>query len=313
MGALVLAALSAVAYGVSDFVGGLRSRSAHPMWVTFVCYVVLLAGVLAWLPFRPGTPTPSDLVWGAVAGVGTGVGTMLLMRGLSVGAMHVAAPVAAVVAAALPVTAAVLTGERPAPLAWAGILAALPAVWLVAAGGSDSAGDESGGVHAAGLARGADAPEPGTDTAAPAASGSRRSRLPEGALDGALAGLAFAAFFYALSRTDPAAGGWPLVAVEVAAVASVGVLILVARPSGRLREAWSAWPMGVLAVFGTVLYFLAAQQGMLSLVVVVASLYPAFTVLLAMTVLREHPTRSQAVGLALAAGSVVLIALGGSA
>jgi len=82
------------------------------------------------------------------------------------------------------------------------------------------------------------------------------------------------------------------------------------RPPGRLRDGSGAWVMGVLALVATVLYFVATHAGMLSLVVVVTSLYPAFTVLLAVAVLRERPTARQIVGLVLAAASVVLIAVG---
>ena len=62
MNALLIAFASAVAYVVSDFVGGLRSRSAHFVWVTLVSQCVLTVGVIGWvLGFRPGTPTPSAI------------------------------------------------------------------------------------------------------------------------------------------------------------------------------------------------------------------------------------------------------------
>lgn len=292
MNALLIAFASAVAYGVSDFVGGLRSRSAHFVWVTLVSQCVLTVGVIGWvLGFRPGTPTPSAIAWGMLGAVGHVLGSLMLMRGLAAGAMHVAGPLSAVVGAALPVVVGVVGGERPSALSWVGVAAALPAVWLVAAGGREEAPDVAAGPGVA------------------AASGLGRG-LPEGGRDGVLAGLGFAVFYVALARPDASAGGWPLVALEVTAlVLLVGVAAWL-RPPGRLRDGSGAWVMGVLALVATVLYFVATHAGMLSLVVVVTSLYPAFTVLLAVAVLRERPTARQIVGLVLAAASVVLIAVG---
>lgn len=290
MSPLLIAALSAVVYGVSDFVGGLRSRSAHFVWVSLVSQCVLTVGVLGWVVgFRPGTPTASDLAWGMLAGVGHVLGTLMLMRGLAAGAMHVAGPLSAVVGSALPVLVGVLDGDRPSPLSWVGVALALPAVWLVASGGSSAEPDVAGGPGVA------------------AASGLGRG-LPEGGRDGVVAGVGFAIFFVAISRTEDASGGWPLVALEVTALILLTGLALWRRPPGRLRDASGAWVMGVLALVATVLYFIAVHAGMLSLVVVVASLYPAFTVLLAMLVLHERPSRRQVAGLLLAAASVVLIA-----
>lgn len=287
---LLLAAASAVSYGVSDFVGGLRARSAHYVWVTLVSQVVLTVGVLGWAAVRGGTPSASAFAWGALAALGHVTGTLMLMRGFTAGAMHVAGPLSAVCGAALPVAVGVALGERPAPLAWVGIAAALPAVWLVASGDSSNADVAAG---------------PGV----PAASGAGHG-ASEGARDGMLAGLGFAVFFVALARADPGAGAWPLVSLEIVALlALIGVAAWL-RPPGSIADGLSAWPQGALSLTGAITYFLAAQSSLLSVVVVITSLYPAFTVLLAMTVLHERPSRWQLAGLACAAASVVLIAVG---
>ncbi len=292
MEALVLAALSALTYGVSDFVGGLRARSAHFAWVTLASTAVLAVGTLAWtIAFRPGTPTAPDILLGVVGGVGEVFGTLMLMRGLAAGAMHVAGPLSAVVAAAIPVLVGVAGGDRPSVLSWVGIAAALPAVWLIASGDSAEPDVAAG---------------PGVASAS-----GRGSGAPEGARDGVLAGIGFAVFFVAVGLAEPSAGGWPLVTVAFTAVVLLAVGTAIIRPPGRPLDGLGGWLAGALAVAGLVTFYLATQAGMLSVVAVVTSMYPAFTVLLAMAFLRERPAAPQLVGLAAAAASVVLIALGG--
>lgn len=288
--ALALAALSALVYGVSDFLGGLNSRRSHYIWVTLFGQISLTVGACLWLIWRPGTPTLAALGWGVLAAVGHVFGTLMLMRGLSSGAMHVAGPLSAVVGAALPVFVGVVSGERPAALAWVGIAAALPAVWLVASGQTADP-DVAGG--------------PGVASAS-----GRGPGAPEGARDGVLAGLGFALFFVAVAKPDASSGAWPLVTLEASALVMMVIVALIVRPPGRLVDGRWGLLVGVLGFAGVVTYFLATQTGMLSLVVVVTSLYPAFTVLLAMLTLGERPAKRQLVGLAIAAASVVLIALG---
>lgn len=301
MTAVLLAFSSALAWGLSDFIGGVRARSAHFIWVTLVSQVVLTGGVVIWaLALRPGTPTPAAIGWGMLAALGHVFGTLMLVRGLARGAMHVAGPLAAVVGASIPVLVGVVTGERPSGQAWVGIVLALPAVWLVAAGGSDADADD---VTAG----------PGVPASLPGAASRATGRRPTraGASDGVLAGLGFALFFTAIAQPDASAGGWPLVALEVTALVLLVGVAAVKRPPGRLRDARGAWVAGALAAAANILYYLATQAGMLSIVVVVASLYPAVTVAMAVLVLHERPNRRQAVGLALTAAAVALIALGG--
>lgn len=301
MTAVLLAFAAAASWGVSDFVGGLRSRSAHFIWVTLVSQLVLTAGVLVWvIALRPGTPSAADLGWGALAALGHVTGTLFLMRGLARGAMHVAGPLSAVVGGAIPVIVGVATGERPSVAAWVGIALALPAVWLVTAGGADPKDLDVAAGPGVPAASGAD-PNP------PAAGRSRA-----GASDGVLAGLGFGVFFSAIAQPDASAGGWPLVALELTALALLVAIAAVLRPPGRLRDASGAWVAGLLGLVANVLYFVATRAGMLSIVVVVTSLYPAFTVALAVLVLHERPTARQLAGLGLAAASVVLIALSGA-
>ncbi len=294
MTALILAGLSAAAYGLSDFVGGLRSRSAHFIWVTLAAQVVAAVGTLVWAGFRPGVLTPEALAWGALAAVGNIFGSMMLLRGLASGAMHVAGPLSAVGAAVIPVLVGVATGDRPAALSWVGVVTALPGIWLVASGSGPEADVAAG---------------PGVPSVSGAGSGT--AGASEGTRDGVLAGVGFGVFFVSLGRADAASGAWPLVSMALVALVLASLVALWVRPPGHPWDGRGGWLMGACGLAGSILYYLAVHEGMLSLVAVVTSLYPAFTVALAVLVLHERPSRLQVGGLLLATASVVLIALGG--
>jgi drug/metabolite transporter (DMT)-like permease len=274
--AVVLALLGAASYGVSDFLGGLFGKRASPWAVAVTAGVggTACATVLALV--NPGHPGADDLAWGAAAGIGNGTGTAFLYRGLSSGRMGVVAPVSGVLAVALPVVVGVVTGERPGPLVWLGIVAAVPAIWLVAR--EPGAGRGSG----------------------------------TGARDGVLAGLGFGALFTCLGQVPDAAGFWPLVLNQLVSIVVIAVTagLLRAAWMPRTTPAWGGVAAGVLGGLATTAFLLATQHGLLSVSAVLISLYPAFTVVLAAAVLREQVHRTQAWGLGLCGAAVVLVALG---
>jgi drug/metabolite transporter (DMT)-like permease len=275
--AVLLSLLAALSYGLSDFAGGMASKRASAWSVALVAALTGGALVLAMALVLGADPTPEDLWWGAAAGLGNGFGTAFLYRGLSSGRMGVVAPVSGVGAAVIPVAVGVLLGERPEVLVWVGIALALPAIWLVAR-------DPSGLGAAA----------------------------PGGVVDGTLAGLGFGFLFVALAQVSSDAGLLPLAVNQ--GVGGV-VIVLVAT---ALRQSWrptaAALPgapiAGSLGAGATVCFLLATREGYLSIASVVTSLYPAFTVVLAATVLREHVHRAQAAGLLLCAVAVTLVAAG---
>ena len=91
--------------------------------------MLLLALLLPVLP--SASPSRDDLLWGAAAGLTGGVGVALLYRALAIGTMAVVAPTTAVCAVAIPVLVAGLLGERPVPLAIAGIALGIISIILV--------------------------------------------------------------------------------------------------------------------------------------------------------------------------------------
>jgi drug/metabolite transporter (DMT)-like permease len=280
--AVLLALLGAVSYGVSDFIGGIVGKRASP-WAVAAAGALGGASVsLVMTVVDPGHPVTADLAWGALAGIGNGSGTAFLYRGLSSGRMGVVAPVSGVLAVVIPVVVAVVTGERPGPLVWFGIVAAIPAIWLVAR---------------------EPAAEPDTEPASsPSGSGAR---------DGVLAGLGFGALFACLGQVPDTAGFAPLLLNQAVAIA---VIALVATKLGMpwvpRGAAWAGALAGTLGGVATTAFVVATHHGLLSVSAVLVSLYPAFTILLAALVLHERIHRLQAWGLALCGAAVVLVAMG---
>ena len=274
---VLLALAAALGYGLSDFIGGVAARRTSAWPVAFVCAIGAFVCSFLIALMTSGDATGADLAWGALAGVGSGLGGAFLYRGMAAGRMGVVAPVSAVGAAILPVVVGVAAGERPEVLVWLGIAAAVPGIWLVSR-------------------------EPGGD-----------SSLAAGLVDGVLAGLGFGLLFAAIGQVPEGAGYWPLVLAQVAgllAVVLTATLLKVRwRPTAR-SEVTGGLLAGALASAAALAFLLATQSGLLTVAAVLTSLYPAFTILLAATVLREPIHRAQALGLAFCGLCVALVAAG---
>ena len=281
--AIVLALASAIVYGAADFLGGLASRRTSTIsavvWSQAVG-LVLLAGVL---PLFGGHAVPGDIFWGAICGVAGAVAIVALYRGLAIGTMGIVSPVSAVLGASIPVLYGLtFRGEHPTLFAGAGILAALGAVVLVSA-------------------------EPGGRA-------ERTQFFPPGIPEALLAGVAFGAFFIALAQTRADAGMVPLLAARATSLVLLVAGGLAFGGAANVRLARPALGLvllcGTLDMSANVLYVLAAHHGLLAIVAVLTSLYPAATVALAAFVLRERLGRLQWIGVALALGGAAVIARG---
>jgi drug/metabolite transporter (DMT)-like permease len=275
---IFLALASALAYGASDFVGGVGSRRHSPWQIALVgqlagALVMVAAGLAV-----PGNPTMADFAWAAVAGVGSATGGIALYRGLARGRMGLVAPISGVGAALLPLLAGVAFGERPGLVVWLGIVAAMPGIWLV------SRGPASG-----------------------ARSDTRRS-----VVDGAVAGAGFGVLFIALAQISDDAGLLPLAANQL-----VGAILTLAA-AAALKQQWRptsdvlGWgsAAGVLGSLGTLSFLLASGTTNLAVTGVLASLYPAVTVLLAAGLLHERVSLGQRAGIGLCTLAVAAMALG---
>jgi len=276
---IVLALTAALAYGLSDFVGGVASRRTSPWPVALLAGAAGLVGAAVLAVSLEGDPTRAHLAWGALSGVGSGLGSAFLYRGFASGRMGVVAPVSAVGAAVVPVAVGLALGERPESLAWLGIVLALPGIWLVAR-----------------------VPElsPGPET----------SSTTTGLADGVLAGLGFGLLFVALGQVPDGAGFWPLAAGQASALLAIAVVaaLLGASVVPTAASEWWGVAAGLLATAAVLAFLLATQTGLLTVAAVLTSLYPAFTVLLAALVLREQIFPAQGLGLVLCGASVALVA-----
>lgn len=272
-----LALLSAVTFGAGDFLGGIatrRTRSAITVVVT--SQLVGLALVAAVLLVVGGDLDSGDWVWAGGAGVCGASGLLLLYRGLSIGTMSLVAPVSAILTAVVPVGWGLVTGERPSLVAGLGVGLALLAVILVSGAGSP------GGL-----------------------------RVGPGILEAIGAGFGFGIFFILIAETT-SAELWTLTFARVASISVLAVVAAVGRIS--LRPAGGAGGViaaaGVFDMVANLLFLLAERRGLLTLVAVITSLYPASTVLLARVVLHERLARTQVIGLGLAATGIALISAG---
>lgn len=274
--AIILSLVSALSYGISDFLGGIFAKRA-PAWQIAVVGQSS-SGVLSILAafVIGGSPTTHDLVFGALAGLGGGFGAAFLYRGLATARMSVVAPLSGVGTALIPVAVGLTTGDRPSAMALTGVVFAFPAIALISRVSDDSAAHRSG------------------------------------VLDGILAGVGFGLLFAFLGQVGDEGGLYPLALSQVTSILSVILTAVVLRQSWvpRERAAWNAVVMGPLGVVAQGAFLYAIQHGLLSVVSVISSLYPASTVLLAAVILRERVQRWQGVGLVLAALAVALVAAG---
>jgi drug/metabolite transporter (DMT)-like permease len=303
--AVILALVSAVGYGSSDFAAGLASRAASVIQVTLLACVAACLLVLAALPFAasPG-PSGAALAWGAVAGASGTLGGIALYLGFRYAAFSVAAPLSAVGTAGFSVLAGLLWGERPSTLALTGIALALPAIVGVSASAGGGEGEEA-------VLAGAD--NAGRETGEGGSTG-HAGRPVAGVAAGLIAGACFALLLIGLDRAGSGSGLWPAAAAEVAELAVAVTAAAVTRnlrlPRGR--PGWLSVFAGVTGAAGTVCYFYATHNGLLAVVAVLTSLYPATTIVLARITLGERLTGLRLAGLVLAGGCVALIAAGGA-
>ena len=283
---VLLALASALFYGAADFCGGFTARKTSTIATVFVSQLAGFVPVLLALPFLPAAHVSnSDWLWGVIAGLSGGIGVALLYQALAIGTMAVVAPITAVCAAMIPVIVAFLLGERLRHSAIIGIALAFAAIALVSQPSTRSR-DRSSNL------------------------GSSSSSL----LLALLAGIVVGLFFLSLARTTTGAGMWPLIAARITSVVLFGSYALTTGQSLKMNGTATkiAVTGGVLDMLANIVYMLAARAGPLSIVVTLASLYPAGTVILARIVLRERLSLAQVLGIVCAVVAVLLIVTPGN-
>jgi drug/metabolite transporter (DMT)-like permease len=276
---IVLAFASAIVFGVSDYAGGRATRHASVFVVTLFAQAAAMVCVLVLLPVL-GDPFPGgdDVWWSVGAGVASVCGGGAFYHALANGSMTVVAPFTAIVSALLPVGVGLTIGERPGALALGGVAVAVAAVALV------------GGA----LER------------------HERPTSPRILVIAALAGVGFGLLFVCFDQTSEASGMWPLLIAQLISIPLVlaGAHLTGARLHLTGTTRWLAVVAGMFSAAAHIAYITATRDGLLTIVSVVASMYPASTVVLATVVDGERIHRTQAIGLTMAVAALALVAAG---
>ena len=265
---------SAATWGVGDFSGGLATRRTPVRTVVIISQIAGLGALILLALLRAeAAPLPADIFWGAAAGIVGQIGLVALYRAMAIGQMGIAAPVTAVLSATLPALFGIITQGAPGVPHVAGFALALVGVWLLS--------------------------------------------RPEGALGrpagfglALIGGCGFGGFLILIAQVHADAIFWPL---AVARVASLVVLIGFALRTRRFdRPTREALPLialaGLMDAGGNAFFVFAEQAGRLDVAGVLASLYPATTVLLAVMILKEKLTRTRLFGVLLVLVAVPMIA-----
>jgi drug/metabolite transporter (DMT)-like permease len=276
---------AAAFWGASDFLGGLATRKAHVVLVVALAHSLSLA-LLLLIAWATHTPPPAEryALWGLCAGAFGGLALILYYQALSLGEMGLTTAVTGLLTAVVPVAYSFVTQGPPKAIQLIGFVVAAAAIALIA-----------------------DAP-----------AGKPR---PLGLGLAILAGLGFGVFLVVLKVSSSRGLVWQLIYSRVASATLAGVVVcwMLVRPGQDAwtwrkqvrgnQFAWIAGSAGVLEAMGSLLYMRAARDGRLDVAAVLASLYPAVTIVLAAWFLKERTTSNQALGMALALGAVVLVSV----
>jgi drug/metabolite transporter (DMT)-like permease len=274
----LLALSSSLLWGAGDFLGGTVSRRLPAVAVVGVSQALALVvfAVVAGVTGEAAQGMPPVGWWWAAAAGGAGLlGLVSFYAALASGTMGVVAPIAAL-GVVVPVGAGLLAGERPSAVQLAGAV-------LGVLGGVLASGPE--------LRSGA-------------------SRRPVALA--VVAGVSFGLVLLFLARGSEESPLLTLVGMRATSVTVLVVAALLVRSLGGVRRSDLALLglIGLLDGGANLTYAIATTAGLLSLVAVLASLYPAVTVMLARVIHRERMTRVQDVGVAAAVIGVVLVASG---
>lgn len=271
---------SALSWGAGDFAGGLVSRKLSAYRAVFWGDLVGLLLLFVKLIINPeDTPPLKALAIAGLAGALGSFGLLMLYYSMAKGLMSVAAPVSALLAAALPVVVGAFTQGLPSFVQFIGFGLALLAVWLISQGNELRFHID----HLSDL------------------------KIP------LLAGFGFGLYFVLMHYATEGVSSivWPMVASRSIGTLMMLVIVLIRRESFSVpRDAWVVVPLnGVLDVGGNLFYILAIQTGRLDISAILSSLYPGATVVLAWLLLRERISKWQALGIGLAIVAIILFTL----
>ncbi len=274
----MLALAASVSWGVADFLGGLKSRTLPVLVVLALAQPVglLLVGIVV-VAGGAGTLT-REALWAVPAALLATAGIAAFYRGMAIGTISIVAPIAAS-GAAIPVVAGVALGDRPGALQLLGFPLAVAGVVLA----SYETGGELG-----------------------------RAGVAAGVPWALLAAIGFGGYFVPMHEASESDFLWAALVFKASVAGLLGAVYAVVRPAAYLGRA-NLLTIVVIAIFdsgGNLFYAASASLGLVSVVSVLASLYPVTTVALAWLYLRESVTAVQRVGVMTALAGVVLVTAG---
>jgi drug/metabolite transporter (DMT)-like permease len=275
---LIYSLASAFSWGISDFLGGLTSRRLPVLGVLAVSQPAGLILIAVLIPLVGADPISADkLVIAFLAGAASLGGLGAFYAAMAMGTVSVVAPIASL-GVVVPVAVGLARGDAPAAIQLVGLIPAMAGVVILSY--------EENPEHA---------------------SVARRAIVLA-----ILAGLGFGIFFTGLDVAAADRPGWAILAVRVGGVTTLAAALLVTRP--RLAGVAGAVPVlltiGFFDVLANALFAVASTKGVLPVVAVGGSMYPAFTVALAHGVLGERLAPIQWSGVLLALAGVAMIAAG---
>ena len=283
--AIVIGLASALAYGVADFFGGLAAKRTASVVVTAFAALVGVAILLPFALLLPARPSFEAFLWGGLSGLTGAAAIFLLYAALAIGPMSILSPLTAVLSAIAPMTWGLAAGERLPWWGYVGLGGVLVAIVLV------------GFVPEKGAVR----------------------PRPRGLVYATASGVLIGCFFILLDQAPADSGLYPIVANRAASATMLlfvlTVLLVLARLQGAiafpgLRSAWRLiLACGVADALANVLILTGLRLGDLTVMSVLAALYPGGTIALAAIVLRERIAPVQWIGLALALAAAAVLAI----
>lgn len=267
-------------WGAADFAGGYGSRRANAFVLTAFSHACAFA-LMSLIALGQAGPLPDriSILWAIAAGAVGGFALAIFYRALASGQMGLSAPIAALMGAAIPTMVDIALEGAPSRWSIGGFGLAIVAIWLISR------------------------PEPQGENEV--------SARPTGVAAAALAGVGFAGFFLCIHQAS-GSPTWVAAISRIGSFTSTAIAVVVVRAPLKLDRTPAV--LGAVAGFfdvsASAMFVFASQHGRLDEAVVITSLYPAVTVLLARLILKEHFTRWRLVGLLAALAAVPMIAGG---
>lgn len=277
MYSILFGLIAAIAWGGSDFAGGLSSRKLGAILSVFFCEAIGLVILVIALLFSHETIPPSRMIIIAffAGAIGT-TGLLLLYRSIQTGKMSIATPVSGLVAAVLPVVVGLITDGSPGPVKISGFVFALSSVWLISANNSEKI--------------------------------SIFKQISDLKLP-ILSGICFGLYFVFINLVSHEATFWPMVISRSGGTLLMLSFVVFRRikikpPSGMI---WLILINSILDITGNGAFIIAGQFGRLDIASILGSLYPGGTVLLAWFLLKEKISRTQGFGILAALTAIGLL------